>query len=294
MLATARSALASGRLAKLLSAATFGVLCVLLMAAPGRTTHGPAHDPELLPNLQTWDLSDGTSVTGIEFVVSETAQQLRFDNEVVNVTADTTSSRGPLEVFARRVAECGSGKDARQALQRIYYDSNGTGKFERKQDKISREVPVGCMIYHQSHSHWHFEHFAKYELYNCIGDPCTRDGAAESIGEKITFCIADVFRRNVTDDSPTSAYYGLGCGRQSVQGLSAGWGDQYTKSTSGQELSIVGLEPGTYCYVSTADPGGLLAERDETDNSQSIRLSLGDDDDADLALDTVAKGLAGC
>jgi hypothetical protein len=284
----------------LLFAATIGVSCILLTATPGRTTHGDAHELELLPNLQTYDLSDdsGFRGMGIEFVVGETAiseTALSFDNEVVNVAPDGSTLRGPLEVFARRVAECGGGKEARQAYQRIYYDSNGTGVFERKQDKVSREVPVGCMVYHESHRHWHFEHFAKYELYACTGgEPCSRGAAALRSAEKVTFCIADVFRRNETGNSPTSAYYGFSCGRQSTQGLSIGWGDQYTVGTSGQELSIVGLEPGTYCYVSTADPGGLLAERDETDNSQSIRLSLGDGDDADLALDTVAKGLAGC
>jgi hypothetical protein len=292
MLFSFRSA-ASQRRPRLLVAVATMALTIMLTAAPGRTTHGPTHDPELLPNLQTWDLSDDSGFTGIEFAVSEATEQLRFDNEVVNVTADAPTHRGPLEVFARRVAECGSGKEARQALQRIYYDSNGTGKFERKQDKISREVPVGCMIYHQAHSHWHFEHFAKYELYNCIGEPCVRDGTAVAIGEKITFCIADVFRRAAVDDGPSSGYYGTSCGRQSVQGLSIGWGDQYTKSTSGQELSVAGLSAGTYCYVSTADPGNLLEERDETDNSKSIRLTLGNGD-TDPALETVTKGLPGC
>ncbi len=289
---TARVA-TSGWLPKFLTAATIVALSIPLTAVPGRTTHGDAHEPELLPNLQTWDLSDNSSGTGIDFVVSEAAQELRFDNEVVNVTADASSPRGPLEVFARRLAECGNGKEARQALQRIYYDSNGTGKFERKQDKISREKPVGCMIYHQSHSHWHFEHFAKYELYACAGNPCSREGAALSVGEKITFCIADVFRRENVDDGPTSAYYGTGCGRQSTQGLSIGWGDQYTKSTSGQELSIAGLAPGSYCYVSTADPANQLEERNETDNTKSITLTLGDGD-GDFLLDTVAKELSGC
>ncbi|MGH2756399.1 MAG: hypothetical protein ACRDI3_01265, partial [Actinomycetota bacterium] len=70
----------SRRLPTLLGVATIIGLFILVTAQPGRTTHGTAHDGELLPNLQTWDLTDSTPSTGIEFVVSEGTQQLRFDN----------------------------------------------------------------------------------------------------------------------------------------------------------------------------------------------------------------------
>ncbi|MGH2757165.1 MAG: lysyl oxidase family protein, partial [Actinomycetota bacterium] len=189
-----------------------------------------------------------------------------------------------------------AGQSARQAYQRIYYDSNNTNAYERKKDRVSRDIDVGCMTFHEAHNHWHFDHFARYELYDCViplgATLCSRNGSLRS-GEKVTFCIADVFRRSTTTDSPTSSRYGFGCGRQAAQGLSVGWGDQYTRSTSGQELSISGLLATTYCYVSTADPNNLLIERSEGDNSQSIRLTLSDTD-GDTLLDTVVKGTAGC
>ena len=62
---------------------------------------------------------------------------------------------------------------------------------------------------------------------------------------------------------------------------------------SGQELSITGLSPGTYCFVSTADPAGRLIERDDGDNWQSIALSLGDGK-GNGTLDTVTKQSPGC
>jgi hypothetical protein len=62
---------------------------------------------------------------------------------------------------------------------------------------------------------------------------------------------------------------------------------------SGQELSIAGLSPGVYCFVSTADPNDVLIERSNSDNAQSIRLTLSDTNGNDR-LDALIRGPAGC
>jgi hypothetical protein len=60
-----------------------------------------------------------------------------------------------------------------------------------------------------------------------------------------------------------------------VQGISAGWGDQYHHQLEGQELEITGAEPGIYYLVSTANPDGNFLETTTTNNQAwtSFRVS---------------------
>ena len=51
-----------------------------------------------------------------------------------------------------------------------------------------------------------------------------------------------------------------------LQGISAGWGDQYHHNLEGQELEITGAAPGIYYLVSKANPDGNFIETTTANN----------------------------
>jgi hypothetical protein len=73
--------------------------------------------------------------------------------------------------------------------------------------------------------------------------------------------------------SPRRKYYG-GCRRDSVGGISIGWGDLYSAKVSGQELDVTSLAGGAYCLVSRADPENRLQESNERNNVRTTRIEL--------------------
>jgi hypothetical protein len=194
--------------------------------------------------------------------------QLLFDNEVMNLHT------GPLEVRPTdQQCTTGQGASGRVAVQRVYFDSNGDGG-RLGSDSGYYERTTGCMTFHAQHHHWHFDDFSYFEL---------RDGAdTVAAGSKMTFCIADVNRRQelftsgngLGTFSPTATQYNL-CSRSAPQGLSVGWGDLYSNGTSGQYVDITHVDDGDYCFVSIADPLDTLVETDEENNAARslIRLS---------------------
>jgi hypothetical protein len=202
--------------------------------------------------------------------------RLRLDNEVGN------THPGPLElVAAGSDSDCdgtGSvGAGERIAFQRLYQDgSSNDGVFNRGQDTFSTDVPVGCFEYHAAHDHIHFGSFATYELRQLS------DNVLVSSSEKVTFCIADIWRvLGSLPGSPASAYY-TDCNGL-VQGLSAGWSDEYPYTVAGQHLVLnpggTYVGDGDYCVVSVADPSNLLSEDNnagnaEANNSASVRITL--------------------
>ena len=86
----------------------------------------------------------------------------RFTNEIGN------RGNGPLEIQpSAESLDCdGDGDPAndRDATQRVFADSNGTGLFERGTDGVAAERRFGCMRYHPAHDHWHVLDIATYEL----------------------------------------------------------------------------------------------------------------------------------
>lgn len=267
----------SGVVAVVLATAT------LMMAGPVAS-----HDPgaPLLPNLVPRSLYEADIV--VVLVDTFAGKQLRLDNELEN--NNYLGHPGPLEVFPldtrRDKNDCdgdGDTKNDRRVKQRIFRDSNNSDAFERGTDKVSSEVLIdACMVFHPEHSHWHFDAIARYELRE-IG------GASVSVGEKISFCIADVWRRHADlAGSPALKYY-KGCGGKSTQGISVGWSDEYSYNTAGQWLTIPsGTPAGDYCLSSTLDPDGLLLESNEDDNVTRATVYL------NPVTNTVTKIFGGC
>ena len=190
---------------------------------------------------------------------------VRFSNEVLNVGA------GPLELRPR-VGDCnhnGDPADDRASWQRIYRDGDGDGRFTRGADALFRTRSAGCTRYHPAHRHWHFDALAEYAV-----RPVFSAGPLLAGGKKTSSCVLDTRRRlRKASGSPRRKYYG-GCRRDSVGGISIGWGDLYGARVGGQELDVTSLAEGAYCLVSRADPENRLQESNERNNVRTTRMEL--------------------
>jgi hypothetical protein len=230
------------------------VLAVLLPSAAGST----GARRELLPDLVTWP-------PGRIFlqVTTRGKRLVRFSNVVVNVGI------GPLELRPR-AGDCnrdGNFGNDRTAYQRIYRDANGDGHFTRGVDVRFRTRAAGCTRFHPAHKHWHFEALAEYVLRTELGSFATA-------GKKVSVCPVDSRRRLAkAPGSPRRKYYSR-CRRDSVGGISIGWGDIYGARVSGQELDVTELGDGVYCLISRADPENRLVESNERNNTQTARIVL--------------------
>ena len=231
---------------------------LLLPSAAGSAT--VAHD--LLPDLVT-------RIPAKVFVqVGKHGRRVgRFSNEVLNVGI------GPLELRPR-VGDCnhnGNSRDDRTSYQRIYRDIDGDLRFTRDIDLDFRTRPAGCTRFHPAHKHWHFEALAEYALYRLDAPEPTGPFVP---GKKVSSCVLDTKRRLPNaPGSPRRKYYGS-CRRDSVGGISIGWGDLYGSRISGQELDISALADGPYCLVSRADPENRLLESNERNNRRTSRIVL--------------------
>lgn len=253
--------LTAARLAPLLPrlAALLLAPALVLPSAAGST--GASRD--LLPDLVT------RSPAKIFLQVGKRGKRVvRFSNEVVNVGIGTLELRP-------RVGDCnrnGNPRDDRTSYQRIYRDANGDGAFARGVDVHFRTRSAGCTRFHPAHKHWHFEALAEYSLH-----PFQRDGSPGPlviVGKKLSSCVLDTKRRlPKAPGSPGRKYYGS-CRRDSIGGISIGWGDIYGARVSGQELDVTGLGDGVYCLVSRADPEDRLLESNERNNARTTRIVL--------------------
>jgi Lysyl oxidase len=198
---------------------------------------------------------------------------LRLTTEIANV------GNGPLEVYPSALsADCDGDGDPvndRDASQRVFDDTNGSGGFEPGADAVAAERQVGCMRYHAAHDHWHVLDFARYELRR------EADGRLVAASRKVGFCLLDtrlVYPGPVSPEQPRypfgSARPDGGCDQNATQGISAGWADSYVFAVPGQQLDVTGLRRGRYCLITRADPLDLLDEVDEANNTRRVRIAL--------------------
>jgi hypothetical protein len=240
----------------LLRLAVLVLAAAVLLPSAAAQTSAPR---ELLPDLVT------RKPARIFLQVTKRGDRfVRFSNEIVNVGI------GPLELRPR-ANDCnrdGNIRDDRTSFQRIYRDANGDGNFTRGVDVGFRTRPAGCTRFHPAHKHWHFEALAEYTL------NAGQAGALVTTGKKVSSCVLDTKRRlPKAPGSPRRKYYGS-CQRDSIGGISIGWGDIYGSRITGQELAVTTLADGVYCLVSRADPENRLTEANERDNTRTTRIVL--------------------
>jgi len=145
--------------------------------------------------------------------------------------------------------------------------------------------PVSEFVFHPAHNHWHITDVALFEI-RTAADDGTRGRFGQVFSNqsiKTTFCLIDWIK--LEGNSPTGERNYFECAPDALQGISAGWGDQYHHSLEGQELEVTGAKPGVYYLVSIANPQGNFIETDKTNNTAwtSFRLTRDSKGNAKIA-----------
>ena len=241
----------------------------LLVSSSAATAGGPTGD-SLLPDL----IVEPPSAIVLQRLSGTKKTFLRFSHTTSNV------GNGPLEIYPDLNTEtCGDeGARGRVAYQRIFQDSNANGGpdgvFDRSVDNETVNDPVGCMIFHDIHNHYHVEDFALYELYRM------KSGLLKETSDKVSFCVFDLTQTHASlPGSPGSGFYTFtNCDEDDgTHGISVGYADIYGSGTPGQEFDVSDRNPGRYCLVAYTDPADRLEEvttGGEDNNVQAVQIKL--------------------
>ena len=188
---------------------------------------------DLKPNLVALDAED------IRLTTVGPSTILRFS------TVSWNNGAGAVEIEGGATTTGGK----QRVYQNIYQD-----------DGSIRQRIAGEFLYHDEHSHIHFEGYANYTL-----QPVDASGASERYGQKTSFCLMDTTRVNhKLSGAPKKAEYDT-CS-SGIQGISVGWGDKYGYQLAGQEIDVTELPEGDYNLIIDVNPLGRLEESDMTDN----------------------------
>jgi hypothetical protein len=123
----------------------------------------------------------------------------------------------------------------------------------------------------ETHRHWHFQGFERYELRRVDGTLVGRD-------RKTGFCLRDAYETRALDHRPV---WTTGCARGRPgalivrQGISPGFGDDYVPLKEGQSIDITGLR-GRFVLVHRVNSDRVLRESSYANNAASVLLELGD------------------
>jgi hypothetical protein len=132
-------------------------------------------------------------------------------------------------------------------------------------------LPVELRYVHsETHRHWHFPHFERYELRRLDGSLVGRD-------RKTGFCLRDAYETKALDREPrwTGECAARRPGAADVrEGISVGFGDDYVPRKEGQSIDVTHLPAGRYVLVHTANPDRVLRERSYANNAASALLAI--------------------
>lgn len=213
----------------------------------------PVH-ARLLPNLRSLTPED----VAIEMVGD--VRRLRFASIIAN------TGFGPVETLPDGRRPCPAGQ--RHASQVLYHDTDGNGGYDRAVDTATSSRPAGCMLFHATHDHWHFDAAARYTL------TAPASSSPVAAAEKVSFCWRDNRVVPARVDPRPAEFYG-DCERDTVQGINPGWADVYRSTLPDQHLDLPAwLADGVYCLRNEADPLQLLLETDDTDNAAALAVRI--------------------
>ncbi|MEO1271300.1 MAG: lysyl oxidase family protein, partial [Myxococcota bacterium] len=120
--------------------------------------------------------------------------------------------------------------------------------------------------YDECHSHYHYEAYAAYQLYDLNADTLL------DIGSKNGFCVIDigVYDPNLVQTSDGRCR-GYSC---SNQGITAGCQDTYSASLQCQWIDVTGLPDGDYDVIVITNPAGEIPELTLDNNSGTVRVRM--------------------
>jgi len=188
----------------------------------------------LLPDLQTAIPTD----VRYQVIVPNEEEVIRFTNYIKN------AGNGPLEIKGVNQT------NTTLVYQRVYAT-----------DGSVVEYLAGEFIYHPAHNHFHFENFARYELWSLT--PAGELDAIVAVSDKVSYCLRDNDPFDHPNRAPAAVYTECGMG---TQGISVGWMDIYKFDIAGQTINIANVPVGVYALRSVTDPANQLMEVDDTNN----------------------------
>jgi hypothetical protein len=142
---------------------------------------------------------------------------------------------------------------------------------------LVREVEAGGRFwFHAPHDHYHFP-LAEHAVF--AAGPRGKVGRRVAPSRKLGYCLGDTYIVDRLEATPQAGsmllYLRETCADPAaMRGISPGWGDEYAADLEGQSIDVSHLPDGDYWFVSTADPGNLFLEEDESNNSTRLRIRL--------------------
>jgi Lysyl oxidase len=122
----------------------------------------------------------------------------------------------------------------------------------------------------ETHEHWHFPGFERYELRRLDGTLFGRD-------RKTGFCLRDAYETRALNRPPvwkSECLRGRPDAQAIREGISAGFGDDYVPEKEGQSIDVTGVPPGRYVLVHRVNPDRVLRERSYRNNAASALIAL--------------------
>jgi hypothetical protein len=225
-------------------------LVVLLVAGCGGSAGGA---PEVLPDLVQ------SPPRALEVYRAGDIWRLAFLSAVEN------NGRGPMLLVGSRPDQ----GDPAMSVEQLVRRSDGTTSTYPVDGEIR-------FVQSETHRHWHFLDFERYEILTADGDTVGRD-------EKTGFCLGDRYNasRSVRlPGEPEQPVWTQECGRGQPErlvvreGISPGYGDDYVPRLEGQSIEITGLPAGRYLLRHRVNVDRALRESDYGDNSAEVPFEL--------------------
>jgi hypothetical protein len=225
-------------------------LVALLVAGCG----GSAGDaPELLPDLVQ------SPPRALEVYRARDTWRLAFLSAVEN------DGRGPMLLVGSRPDQNGLAMSVEQLVRR----SDGTTSTYPVDGEIR-------FVQSETHRHWHFLDFERYDILTGEGNTVGRDG-------KTGFCLGDRYNASRSIElpgEPEQPVWTQECGRGQPErlivreGISPGYGDDYVPRLEGQSIDITGLPAGRYVLRHRVNVERALRESDYGDNGAEVPFEL--------------------
>lgn len=149
----------------------------------------------------------------------------------------------------------------------------------RRADGSTSTYPVEGeirFVQSETHRHWHFLDFERYELLTLSGQGLSRD-------QKTGFCLGDRYDAAASIElpgEPAQPVWTQECGRGQPErllvreGISPGFGDDYVPRLEGQWIDITHVPAGRYVLRHRVNAARVLRESDYEDNSASVTFEL--------------------
>lgn len=230
-----------------------GAIALLIPAALGASAAAPEGEP-LLP-----DLDQEMPTQLVLTKAGKTSWRLGFRSAVRNVGA------GPLIIEGRRP----SPGERTMAADQVIVKAGAPASVVRGTGRLR-------YVRSPDHQHWHLLRFDRYELRRAGGSSAVvRD-------RKTGFCLGDRYAVTTRDlpAAPPEPVYTSRCGLERPglmgirEGISVGYGDDYSANLEGQYLPLDGLRSGRYVLVHRANADRRLVEASYDNNAASTLLQL--------------------